>query len=360
MSSEKPTARHWRRITDLSEHDRRFSRPDLDSSRTSWIEERQSLKAAGRVERLYERLATEWAIETGVIERLYTIDRGTTETLIDLGLEALGRFSSAGRIEHAAALLIEDQRAALDFLFSIVKGERALSVSYIRELHQLLCRNQTHYDAIDQFGRRLQALLTKGDWKVLPNNPTRPDGLMHEYCPPDFVGDEMEALIRMHDEHLASGVRPEVEAAWLHHRFTQIHPFQDGNGRVARALATLDFLQMDFLPLVVRNAEHKDLYIDALEAADEGDLQPLIAVFANIQSADLEAAITFVREIRGEGIAEVAAAAAAAASRRKKTHSAELNDMTNVLVQAVVDRLEEVAAELKAAFERFRNRIGRS
>jgi len=22
---------------------------------------------------------------------------------------------------------------------------------------------------------------------------------------------------------------PEIEAAWLHHRFTQIHPFQDGN-----------------------------------------------------------------------------------------------------------------------------------
>ena len=38
-------------------------------------------------------------------------------------------------------------------------------------------------------------------------------------------------------------VAPEVEAAWLHHRFTQIHPFQDGNGRIARALATLIFVK---------------------------------------------------------------------------------------------------------------------
>ena len=44
--------------------------------------------------------------------------------------------------------------------------------------------------------------------------------------------------------------RPEVEAAWLHHRFGQIHPFQDGNGRVARALATMIFLRAGFVPLV--------------------------------------------------------------------------------------------------------------
>jgi|GEM_PF-6737520 len=29
---------------------------------------------------------------------------------------------------------------------------------------------------------------------------------------------------------------PLLVAAWLHHQFVQIHPFQDGNGRVTRAL----------------------------------------------------------------------------------------------------------------------------
>ena len=47
------------------------------------------------------------------------------------------------------------------------------------------------------------------------------------------------------------GVPVEVEAAWLHHRFTQIHPYQDGNGRVARALASLLFIKAGWFPVVV-------------------------------------------------------------------------------------------------------------
>lgn len=344
-------AHEWNPIEDLPESGERLSRPDLDDSLSSWSRERSSLKSSERVDRLQERLATEWAIETGVIEKLYTVDRGLTATLIDLGLQTLERFSTNGRLEKSAIKLIEDQRAALDFVFATVKQERPLSGSFIKELHQLLCRNQTHCDGVDQFGNRLRIAMVKGDWKKLPNNPTRPDGSIHEYCPPEFVQDEVDALVRMHEEHLRSGVRPEVEAAWLHHRFTQIHPFQDGNGRVARALATLVFLQRGFLPLVIRDAEHKSLYIAALEAADAGDLQPLVNLFANIQSADLESAITFVREIRGEGVRQIASAAAAAARRRRQEHEAQLDAAAGAVVEQAENRLREVAVELEQAFD---------
>ena len=61
-------------------------------------------------------------------------------------------------------------------------------------------------------------------------------------------------------------------AAWLHHRFAQIHPFADGNGRVTRALVTWHL----FLPIVVTRYDRSD-YINALEAAADGDLKPLVA-----------------------------------------------------------------------------------
>jgi len=345
------TAYEWNPLEDLPASEQWLARPDLDASLASWTRERASLRSQKRVDQLYERLATEWAIETGVIERLYTMDRGLTETLIDLGLQALERFSSNGRVEKSAVKLIEDQRAALDFVFATVNQERPLSTSFIKELHQLLCRNQTHCDGVNQFGDKVRVALIKGDWKKLPNNPTRPDGSIHEYCPPEFVQDEMESLLRMYGEHVVRGVRPEIEAAWLHHRFTQIHPFQDGNGRVARALATLVFIQHRFLPLVVRDAEHKTLYIAALETADHGDLQPLVSQFANIQSTDLEAAITFVREIRGEGIGQIASAAARAAKRRLQEGEQKLESATEELVQISNARLSEVATELQVAFE---------
>lgn len=83
----------------------------------------------------------------------------------------------------------------------------------------------------------------------------------------------------MHGEH--TDVTPEVEAAWLHHRFTQIHPFQDGNGRVARALATVVFLQKRLFPLVIAN-ENRRIYIESLEKADSGDLEPLVSFFTQL------------------------------------------------------------------------------
>src|SRR5260221_6025916 len=87
----------------------------------------------------------------------------------------------------------------------------------------------------------------------------------------------MDLLVCMHAQH--SGVSPEIESAWLHHRFTQIHPFQDGNGRVARALASLVAIRAGWFPLVIRRQDRVE-YIGALERADEGELLPLVNLFS--------------------------------------------------------------------------------
>jgi hypothetical protein len=81
---------------------------------------------------------------------------------------------------------------------------------------------------------------------------------------------------------VARGVPSEVQAAWLHHRFTQIHPFQDGNGRMARAIASLVLVKDGLFPLVVP-VVNKSAYIEALEAADAGELKPLIDMTAKLQ-----------------------------------------------------------------------------
>jgi Fic family protein len=349
--AEPRISHSWDPITDLPPDWQTFARPDLDETLKLWKAEQQSIRDPAKVERLQERLATRWAIETGVLEKLYTIDRGTTETLVDLGLEAIQQFSTTGRISQHAAKLIQDQRAALDFVFAYLREERELTTSYIKELHQLLLRNQDRTEAVDQFGNRFQVELRRGEWKQLPNNPLTPDGTIHEYCPPDFVQDEMDSLLRLHREHELAEVRPEVEAACLHHRFTQIHPFQDGNGRVARALSTLVFLRAGFLPLVIRDQEHRESYLQALEAADGGDLAPLVSLFANVQSRDLEDAITFVREMRGEGIHEVGRAAADAVKRRIQQDEALIAATTERLLTIAENRFHEIRADLERSFD---------
>ncbi len=287
-------AHRWQPITDLPDDWRSLCRPDLDDVHRRWVGARERLTDPAPVRQVQERLMTVWAIETGIIERLYSVDRRVTVALAEVGLEAMDQFRADGRVTSEARLLIEDQRAALEMVMDLVGGTRELTSSYIRELHRGLTEHQDTRDAIDGQGRRFAAPLLKGEWKRLPNNPIRPDGRVHEYCPPEFVQDEIDRLLAWHGAHESAGVCPEVEAAWLHHRFAQIHPFEDGNGRVARALTAAVFLRADYLVLVIRDEEHRDPYLDALEAADGGDLKPLVDLFADVQGADLEDAVSLL------------------------------------------------------------------
>jgi fido (protein-threonine AMPylation protein) len=193
--------------------------------------------------------------------------------------------------------IIKDQESVIEGLFDFVGQSRALSTSYIKELHQALTAHQTTVEAVDQFGKYMTVEFKRGAWKDQPNNPTTSDGTIHHYCPPEHVPGEMDRLIAMHLAHQAANVPPEVEAAWLHHRFTQIHPFQDGNGRVARALASLIFLRAGWFPLVVVSDQHRDEYISACEEADHCDLASLVALFARLQKQAFIAALSISRDV---------------------------------------------------------------
>jgi Fic family protein len=214
---------------------------------------------------------------------VYSLDRGTTEVLVERGIDArLIPRDASDRDPEWVAQVIQDHADVLDGLFAFVKGERQLSTSYIKELHAALLRHQEAAVVQDQFGQLMEVRLERGAYKKLPNNPRRPDGEIHEYCPPEHVASEMDNLIRMHHEHIAKDVPVEIEAAWLHHRFTQIHPFTDGNGRVARALGSLVFLKGGWSSIVISEPD-KPRYIDALEVADSGNLQALTDLFVVVQ-----------------------------------------------------------------------------
>ena len=291
----------WRPIEDLPEDWRRLVDTDLRERVKRWTGFREETGSRAAIAAFSERLKREWAIETGLIERVYTLTRGITEVLIDRGLrEELIPSSATDRDPALVFDMLQDHAAAVDGLFDFVKRERRLSTSYVKELHSVLLAHQETASARDILGRRVEMPLARGQYKKRPNNPVRPDGRIHEYCPPEQVASEMDRLIEMHLGHGEREIPPEVEAAWLHHRFVAIHPFQDGNGRVARALATLVMIRVGWFPLVVTDAGRGD-YIDALEEADAGDLGPLVGLFARIQGRAIEGAIRAVHNRAAAG-----------------------------------------------------------
>ncbi|MBN1890004.1 MAG: Fic family protein [Thermoflexales bacterium] len=267
----------WSPITDLPEDWNSMCNPELYSLASVWAEQHSQLKESRAVKEFNERLLREWSIETGILERLYTIDRGVTQLLIEQGIDAA--LIPHGTTDRPAAELVnilQDHRITLEGLFDFVSSRQPLTISYIRQLHQTITQSQRQVEGIDMFGNPVHFNMLYGEWKKLPNNPNRPDGLIHEYCPPLQVTGEMERLVHLFQSN--QDVSPEIRAAWIHHRFTQIHPFQDGNGRVARALATLVFLQAGWFPLII-NRDQRSEYIVALEAADAGDLKSLVMLF---------------------------------------------------------------------------------
>jgi len=75
---------------------------------------------------------------------------------------------------------------------------------------------------------------------------------------------------------------PDEIAVRLHHRIVAIHPFPNGNGRVARLMADLLVVRLGGEPFSWGRAGLKDVgeartrYIEALRAADTHDIEPLI------------------------------------------------------------------------------------
>ena len=346
------TAHKWQPITDLPSDPRSLTDGELESLARVWRAQKEQLIEAETLAEFEKRLRREWAIETGIIENAYALDRGVTQTLIEKGIDAALIPHDASNPDNVlVARIIQDHYDALEGMFEFVKGLRPLSTSYVKELHAALLRNVASYVVVDQFGRAFEKPLEKGQYKTMPNSPTRQDGQVHEYCPPEHVASEIDALIRMHLEHESRNVPPEVEAAWLHHRFSQIHPFADGNGRVARAIASLVFIKAGWFPLIVKR-EDKPRYIDALEKADDDDLRPLVSLFVEGQRNALMQATELAYDVRP--ITTTHDAVLAARDRLMQRGRIPFKewlvarDVANQLGNQLANRLGQVLTELSA------------
>ncbi|MFN0167440.1 MAG: Fic family protein [Bryobacteraceae bacterium] len=328
----------WERITDLEEPES-LTDNELASLGEVWGAMKHDLEMKGVSAAFNQGLHREWAIELGIIENAYSLDRGTTEVLIERGIDAdLIPRTPANSDATLTAAMIRGHQEALEGMFAFVKAERTLTTGYIKELHAALLRHQDSSVVVDAAGNTFERPLAKGAYKLQPNNPTRANGVVHEYCPPEHVASEMDCLVEWHRKRSSSTAFPEVEAAWLHHRFTQIHPFTDGNGRVARSLATIVFLKAGWFPLVITR-DDRSQYIDALETADNGILRPLVDLFVRVQRRTLIQLLKVRDSVSPPATAKEAVAAAVDVLRQRKA----INSFPNAY--ATADRLRKITED---------------
>lgn len=344
-----PTAHQWSPITDLpADWEVRLADQQTLAMVQAWQEQAGELREKQLYRDFLARLQRQWSIETGVIEGEYSLSEGATTALIEKGLDAaLISHDDTPDNPNLVILKIGDNQDAINGLYQFVSGNRPLGTSYVRELHATVTRHQDAYRARDSLGNWVQRDLPRGVWKTISNSVVHADGSKFEYCPPEHVAQEMDNLLDWHGAHEDLNVPPHVESAWLHHRFSLIHPFTDGNGRVARCLATLVLLKAHWLPLVITRHIRAD-YIAALREADAGDLAPLVSLFGALQRKAIREAFALSEDvIEGQGaIIDILTAAQEKLSGRRTASNELAIVIAGQLHEMAHDRLKQVAMDV--------------
>lgn len=146
--------------------------------------------------------------------------------------------------------------------------ETPLTQAFIRTLHRTLLREDyTVYRNLPG-GMQTSYTVHAGQYKTRPNSVITRYGDRFEYASPEETPALMTDLVDWYNKAEEEGKLSPVELAVLfHYRYIRIHPFEDGNGRIARLLVNYILTKHDY-PMIVVRSRLKNEYLEALHAAD--------------------------------------------------------------------------------------------
>ena len=147
--------------------------------------------------------------------------------------------------------------------------------------------------------------------------PTRNScyGDRFEYASPEETPALMTDLVNWYNQAEQSGKFSPVElAAIFHYRYIRIHPFEDGNGRIARMMVNYILCRHDY-PMIVVRSRKKSEYLEALHKTDltvgstpslgahasKRDIQQFLTYFTNLFVEEVDYNIRFLTE-RGDKV----------------------------------------------------------
>lgn len=143
-----------------------------------------------------------------------------------------------------------------------------LTQNFILTLHKTLLREDyTVYRNLPG-GQTTSYTIHAGRYKTRPNSVITRYGDRFEYASPEETPALMTDLVDWYNEAEASGDFTPIElAAIFHYRYIRIHPFEDGNGRIARLMVNY-ILSRHHYPMIVVRSRKKNEYLEALHKTD--------------------------------------------------------------------------------------------
>ena len=225
-----------------------------------------------------------------------------------------------GKVVNEASMKDLEEMKAHNVCLKMIQEEAAdahmpLTETFIRQLHHTLLREDyTLYRQLPD-GATTSYVIHAGIYKTRPNSVITVTGERFEYASPEETPALMTDLVEWYNAEEQKGALSPIELATvLHYRYIRIHPFEDGNGRMARLLVNY-ILTRHHYPMIVVKSHDKDRYLTALNRCDiqvgptpsvgaHAELEQL-KPFVDYMAQCLEAALTIsIKAAKGENINE--------------------------------------------------------
>lgn len=243
--------------------------------------------------RIMQKLRLDWNYHSSHIEgNLLTY--GETKALI-----LFGHTAQAKPLKDHIEMTGHDE--AIKYIEEVIKQERPLTENFIRELHKLILKDPYEVDAITPDGKPTKRMISVGSYKTVPNHVKTKTGEIFYFASPEETPAKMADLMHWYNETKdKQDTIPVLFATEFHYRFIRIHPFDDGNGRIARLVMNFILMHFGYPPAIIKT-EDKNSYFAALQQADAGQLEYFFNYMCQqvIRSLDL-----MIRGAKGESIEE--------------------------------------------------------
>ncbi len=308
-------------------------RPDMWAAAMRSLELARATASEGDLARASRTAIRAAAFDTGAIEHLYETNRGLT---ITVATQAAAWEAAVNEKSPHALALFQAQLRAYELVLDAVTQSLPVAEAWIRRLHEELTDPQETYIVHTPIGRREQQL-PHGEYKKHPNHVKLQDGTSHSYAPVLDTAAEMERLVAELSSEVFLAANPILQASYAHYAFVVIHPFADGNGRVARALASVYLYRAATIPLLIF-VDQRTMYLESLEAADRHKPE----AFVHFVAATARSTLALVTENLSTEL------------------SPDLDDSARALRQIIThhedlsrDKLQEIAVDLLERIEQL-------
>ena len=236
---EKEKNENLKYVLKIFKPDHIFNKKELEKIESIKVDYKRVIKKLSKtsLKDLFDRFTANFTYESNALE-------GNSLTLKDVAIVMFENASIKGKDLRE----IYETRNSREVVELIMKNKFDINHKDIIRIHKILVKDvgiNTGYKRIPNFIQGRENLKTS-----LPEN----------------VYQNMDNLIKWYHDN-KSKIHPIKLAALFHGKFEQIHPFEDGNGRVGRFLINVILIKNKYPPLIIRKSQRIS-YLGALTKFD--------------------------------------------------------------------------------------------